>query len=210
VLGLVAVVGMPVQGDPPTTAVVKDRASFMPSRKWAKLPGKVVGVLLPGGREVGVLDGWGGPADLMVVSVGGNSYRKTYVPTTENPQVTGLSIPVGEEGKSEVYPALNVANQRSVLPWGVTSPFSLVEVTVNSGLGSPAQDCMVATSFKVLDGSKEYPLKVTAVIGDLKKRYADFLKAQDIDKAMSDLAAKTLKDRKPTGPRETSDLMYVT
>lgn len=210
VLGLMASPGMPVQGDPPATGVVKDRASFMPARKWAKLPGKVVGVLLPGGREVGILDGWGGPADLMVVSVGGNSYRKTYVPTTENPQVGSLSVPVGEEGKSEVFQALNVANPRSVLPWGVTTPYSLVEVSVNSGLGSPAQDCFVATSFKVLDGSKEYPLKVTEVIGEMKKRYADFLKTQDIDKAMAELAVKTLKEKKPTGPRETSELMYVT
>jgi hypothetical protein len=210
VLGLMAALGMPVLGDPPATGVVKDRASFMPARKWAKLPGNVVGVLLPGGREVGALDGWSGPADLMVVSVGGNSYRKTYVPTTENPQVTSLSIPVGEEGKSEVFQALNVANPRSVLPWGVTAPYSLVEVTVNGGLGSPAQDCFVATSFKVLDGSKEYPLKVTEVIGEMKKRYADFQKTQEIDKAMSDLAAKTLKEKKPTGPRETAELMYVT
>ena len=205
-----AAFGLPALADPPETGVIKDRSTFMPKRQWAAVPGKIVAVLLPGGKEIGALDGWGGPADLLVVAHGRNSYRKTYVPTGDNPQVTGFSVPVGKDGKTQQYPALNVCNPRDVVPWGVTQPYTLVEVTVNDGRGSPAHDCFVATAFKVLDGTKDYPLKVTEAIGDLKKRYAKFLSEKNVDKELTDLAAKVLKDKKATGPRETSELMYVT
>jgi hypothetical protein len=201
--------GITALADPPQTGVIKNRDSFMPKRQWSPVPGKIVGLLLPAAKEVTAMDGWGGPADLMVVASGRGSYRKTYVPTTENPQVTNFSVPTAD-GKMQQYPALNVCNPRSVLPWGVTQPYSLVEVTVNSGQGAPGNDCFVATNFKVLDGTKDYPLKVTEVITDLKKRHGDFVKEQNIDKEMADLAAKVLKDKKVTGPRETSELMYAT
>lgn len=198
--------------DPPQTGVVKDRAGYFPVRKYAPLPGKAVGVLLGDARDVVALDGRSGPPDALVFSVGGNSCRWVYVPTSENPQITNLQVPVGADGKKEIYPALNMANPRHVLPWGVTAPYSLVEVAVNSGLGSPADEGFVATNIRVLDGSKEFPLKVADAIADMKKRYGDFLKSKDADveKAMAETAVKSLKDRKPTGPREQSELMYVT
>ncbi len=193
----------------PATGVIKDRATFMPSRNYAALPGKAVGILLDG-KHVTALDHWSGPADLLVFSVGGHSYRKTYVPTAENPQITNFSVPVGTEGKRETYPALAIASPRSVIPWGVTARYSLVEVEVNGGMGSPAQDCFVATNFKVLDGTKAYPLKVADAIADVQKRYAERAAAKDIEKAMADAAKQALGDKSPTGPREKSDLMYVT
>ncbi len=198
--------------DPPETGVVKDRAGYFPVRKYAPLPGKAIGVLLGNAKDLVALDGRSGPPDALVFSVGGNSCRWVYVPTTENPQITNLQVPVGDNGKKEIYSALNMANPRSVLPWGVTAPYSLVEVDVNSGLGSPAGESFVATNIKVLGGSKEFPLKMADVIGDLKKRYSDFLKSRDADveKAMAETAVKSLKDRKPTGPREKMELMLVT
>jgi hypothetical protein len=202
--------GVPALADPPQTGVIKDRDSFMPKRQFAAVDGKIIAVVLPGGKEIGALDGWGGPADTMVVAHGRNSYRKTYIPSGNNPQVTGFSVPVGKEGKMQQFAALNVLNPRDLMPWGITQPYTLAEVTVNDGQGSPVHDCFVATAFKVVEGTKDYPLKVTEVITNLKKKHADFLKEKNIDKEISDLAAKTLKDKKLTGPRETSDLMYVT
>ena len=55
--------------------------------------------------RVGVLDGWSGPADLLVVSVGGYSYRKTYVPATEI--LMHLQV---------VWRPVTVASQRPHLP----------------------------------------------------------------------------------------------
>src|SRR5207247_5622071 len=56
--------------DPPEMGVIKDTDGYLFNRKWAPLPGKVVGVLLPGGREIHVLDGWTGPADVLVFASG--------------------------------------------------------------------------------------------------------------------------------------------
>lgn len=192
--------------------VVKDRKAYLPSRKHVALPATVVGVLLSDGQPVLSTEGRSGPADQLVFSSGGNSYRWIYVPTQGNAQITNLQVAVGNKGERVVYPALNLANPPAVLGWGVKSQYSLVELEVNDGRGSPAEDAFVATKCKVLDGTKEYPLKVVEVIFSLKDRYAEYLSKQQktIDQAMKDAGDKALKGRTATGPREKKDLMYVT
>jgi hypothetical protein len=189
-----------------------ERKDFFPNRKQAAVKGTISGILLTDGQPVLSTEGRSGPADQLVFSSGRNSYRWVYVPTLENPQITNLQVPVGEKGEVQVYPALNMANPRSVVPWGITQGYTLVEITVNGGQGSPAGDSFVATSMKVLEGSKEYPLKVGAVIKDLKKRYAEHLgkHGEEIEKQMAAAGKKALGDKKATGPREKSELMYVT
>jgi hypothetical protein len=211
-IGLAATGGPPAAADPPEPGVIKERAGYLPVRRYVPLPGKVVGILLADGKDLVALDGWSGPGDMLVFSSGGNSYRKVYVPTSDNPQVTNFQVPVGDKGMTQVYPALNLANPRSVIPWGITAPFTLVEATVNSGMGGPAVDCFVATEFKVLDGTKEFPLRVADVVADLKKRYAEHVKAlsPEIEKVMGRAAAQFLNGQKPTGPREQTEWMYLT
>jgi hypothetical protein len=212
VLAGIAASGLRAVAVPPATGVVKDRAGYFPNRKQAAVGGTAIGVLLTDGQPVLSTEGRSGPADQLVFSANGNSYRWVYVPVAENPMITNLQVPVGDKGQKDVYPSLSIASPRTVVPWGITAPYSLVEVKVNDGKGSPANDSFVGTYFKVLDGSKDYPLKVAEVVADLKKRYAEAIKARekDLDKAMADHAAKSLKDKKPTGPREKSELMYVT
>ncbi|MBI3821854.1 MAG: hypothetical protein HY289_04135 [Planctomycetes bacterium] len=191
---------------------IKDRKGFIPNRKHAVVAGKAIGILLTDGAPILQLEGRSGPADQLVFSTGGNSYRWVYVPTQVNPLITNLQVPVGDKGEKAVYAALNMANPKSVLPWAVTLPYALVEVEVNNGRGSPVNDSFVGTSFRVLDGSKEYPLKVVDVLKLVKASYADHIAKQqkNIDEAMRDAAERYLKGKAPTGPREKKDLMYMT
>lgn len=191
---------------------VKDRKAYFPSRKQVALQGTEIGILLTDGQPILSTEGRSGPADQLVFSAGGNSYRWVYVPTQENPLITNLQVPVGAKGEKAIYAALNMANPKSVLPWAVTQSYSLVEVEVNGGRGSPANDSFVGTSFKALDGTKDYPLKVVDVIKLVKTKYAAYLAKQQktIEQAMKDAAQKSLNGKEPTGPRETKELMYVT
>jgi hypothetical protein len=191
---------------------VKDRSTFIPNRKYAALPGTAVGVLVSDARPVLSLEGRSGPADSYCFSADGASYRWIYLPARGKPQITNLQVPVGAKGEKRVYPALDMATSPGVALAGIKTPYALVRVQVNSGEGSPPGDSFVATDLKPLDGSKEYPIRTAAVIQDLRQRYADYLKAQGraINDAMEAARKKALQDRKPTGPREQQDVMYVT
>jgi hypothetical protein len=200
--------------DPPADEPVKDRAGFLPSRKQEPLKGTAVGVLVYDGQPVLSTEGRSGPADQLCFSANGNSYRWVYVPTTERPQISNLRVPVGEKenGEFQVYPALDMARPRSVTPWGITEKYTLVEVEVNGGKGSPKGDSFVATKLKALDGSKAYPLRVPEVIKRLKERYAAHVKdlGKTVEAEMAKAQKKAIKDAKATGPREQAELMYVT
>jgi hypothetical protein len=191
---------------------IKDRKTYIPTRKQVALKGKEIGILLTDAQPILNTEGRSGPADQLVFSCGGNSYRWVYVPTQDNPQIKNLQVPIGDKGEKAVYAALNMANPRSVLPWAVTQPYALVEVEVNGGRGSPVNDSFVGTSFRVLDGSQEFPLKVVDVVKQLKDRYADYLGKQQktIHQATKDAAVKSLNGKAATGPREKRDLMYLT
>ncbi|MSQ95165.1 MAG: hypothetical protein EXR98_11505 [Gemmataceae bacterium] len=191
---------------------IKDRKAFIPSRKQAAVGGKAIGILLTDGQPVLSTEGRSGPADQLVFSSGGNSYRWIYVPTQDNPQITNLQVPVGDKGEKAVYAALNLANPRAVLPWAVTQSYALVELEVNGGRGSPAGDSFVATEIKVIENSKDFPLKVADVVKQVKARYEEYLVKQKnaIDKAMKDGLEKSLGGKPATGPRERKDLMYLT
>jgi hypothetical protein len=194
----------------PRLETVKDRAGFIPYRKHQALKGTLVGILLANGQPILSNEGRYGPPDQLVLGTGGASYRWVYVPAADKAIITNLQVPVGN-GQTKVYPKLNMANPTTVKQWGITRPYTLVEVEVNDGLGSPAGDSFVATKMKVLDGTKEYPLKVAEVIAEARKRYAAYLKTQEkaIEKALGEAQKKALKEQKPTGPREQSELMFV-
>lgn len=192
--------------------LIKDRASFIPYRKYEPLKGKVIGILLADGQPILSTEGRSGPPNQLVFGSGGSSYRWVYVPAPTNPMITNLLVPVGDKGENHMYPALDMANPKSVVPWGITKPYTLVEVEVNGGAGSPSNDSFVATSMKALDGTNDYPLKMTEVVHELRKRYAAHLKEKQraIEKAMKEAAEQHLQGQKPTGPREKTDLMFLT
>src|SRR5262249_17468831 len=146
--------------------IVKDRETFIPYRKYAPLPDKVVGVLVSDVAAKMGHEGRGGPADAMGFSMAGNSYRWMYVPvTSENRIIMNLQVSVGEKGDCvQVYPLLNRANPKTVQQWNIGPAYALVEVEFNNGQGSPAQEGFVATKMTRLDNTKAYPLDVTAAI----------------------------------------------
>jgi len=200
--------------DPPADEPIKDRAGFIPHRKHEPLKGTAVGILLYDAQPVLHSEGRSGPADQLCFSAGGNSYRWVYVPVTEKPRISNLRVPVGDKENAQfvVFPALDMASPRNVAPWGITSHYTLVEVEVNNGLGSPKNDSFVATKMKVVEGSREYPLRTADVIKELKGRYAAHVKEQGqaIEKALAEAQKKAIQGRKATGPREQAELMYVT
>src|SRR5262249_24086184 len=63
----------------------KDRAAFIPVRKYQPTKGKVVGVLVSNVQGFMANEGRGGPPDAMGFSTAGLSYRWIYVPVDANP-----------------------------------------------------------------------------------------------------------------------------
>jgi hypothetical protein len=196
-----------------TDETVKDRAAFLPLRKYQALPGKTVGVMVSDVAKVMLHDGRSGPPDAVAFSRDGQSYRWVYVPATDKVTIPRLSVPVGDKGdKKAVFEKLSMANAPTLKQWDVDKPYVLVEAEVNDGQGSPAIEGFVATKMKRLDGSKEYPLVVADVVEKCKKKYKGYVEEQQkaIDAAMGEAQKKAIKDAKATGPRETDELMYVT
>lgn len=202
-------VSVPVPGSGPDT--ITDRKGFIPVNKQQPLPGKLVGVLVPGAQPVLSVEGRSGPEDQLCLGYNGCSYRWVYVPVTERPMMPWLDLPVAS-GERKRFNSLSLAMPATVQPLGVGPGYSLVEVEVNAGLGSPADQSFAATKMKTLDGTTDYPLKVADVMADLQKRYARFLtdQSKEIDAAMAESGRKAIGERKPTGPRERSDLTFVT
>jgi hypothetical protein len=196
--------------DPPAKAA-KD---LLPQRKQIPLKGTVVGVLLTDGQQILSTEGRSGPADQLCFSMAGCSYRWVYVTVADKPPITNLKVPVGEDGKgSQIYPALDLARPTNVKGFGVEAGYSLVEIQVNNGQGSPAVDSFVATNIRVLDGTKEFPLKVAEVVKGMQAKFAQHLKdqAKAIDEAVDKAGQAVLaKDEKATGPQEKHEVMYVT
>jgi hypothetical protein len=211
VLGLLALAGPggPVRaGDDG-----KDRADLFPARQFQALSGKAVGVLVSGGQDVLAHEGRRGPADAFVFGSGPGSYRWVYVPVPKKPLIGGLLVRVGEKGTTtKPFRNLSMANAKTVEQWGITGPYALVEVEVNGGLGAPPGESFVATNMRPLDGTKEYPLQVTRVVGELRRQFGVYLKEQAdaVEKGLSEARARVPADHKLTGGRERAETVLVT
>jgi hypothetical protein len=122
-------------------------------------------------------------------------------------------VRVGEKGEdTKLYPRLNMADPETVKQWDITMPSALlVEVEVNDGLGAPAEEGFVATKMKVVEGTKEYPFKAADVVAKVRESYQLWVadQAKAIDAAMAKAQKDAIGDKKPTGPREKSELMYL-
>lgn len=206
-----AAFAVPVPNERKSGGVIVDRANFIPNRKHLPIPGKIIAVLATDAAPVLSAEGRSGPPDQLCIGWNGGSYRWVYVPSAAEAIINNLQVPVAD-GSKKIYPRLNMATPTSVKKWDIDKLYSLVEVEVNDGEGSPANDSFVATKMKKLDGSRDYPIQVAAAIADVKKQYEAYLteNQKSIDAAMDEAAKKLLKDRKPTGPRENSTLMFVT
>jgi hypothetical protein len=207
-----AVIGVALAQTPGGDDPFTDRTKFLPKHKLQPLPGKVIGVLAQGAQSLLRSEGRQGPADALCLGTGEGSYRWLYVPVKKRPLIGALNVPVGTEGRTKRFDSLGMANPQTVKPWGITGPYALVEVEVNGGLGSPSGDAFVATHLRQLDGTKEYPLRVAEVIEQLRRRYETYLREQDaeIQAALIEAQRVALRGRRPTGPREKGEILYVT
>src|SRR5947209_7333234 len=103
----------PIQA--PVTETIKDRAAFLPLRKYQALPGTTIGVMVSNVQAVMQHDGRGGPPDAYGFSASSNSYRWMYVPVTEAPLIRNLNVRVGTDGAgTKIYPSLSMANPQTV------------------------------------------------------------------------------------------------
>lgn len=194
------------------SATITDRQGYIPFRKHVPLPGKVIAVLLFDAQPVLNLEGRSGPADQLCLAYRGGSYRWVYVPVKENPLIGSLNLRVGDKGERKRFDNLSMATPATVKQWDIKGKYALVEVEVNGGLGSPAEDAFVATNMRQLDVTKEFPFKLEEVIENLRKQYEQHVKEQfrQVDSAMEKSAGEAIKDRKATGPRERVDVMFIT
>lgn len=191
--------------------VVNDIKKFLPYRQYRPLPGKAIGVLVAETLPVLQTEGRSSAADTLCFSYDGLSYRWVYVPALgDKAQITNLRVPTLKG--THVYAALNMARLETVRPYGVKLPFTLVEVEVNQGFGSPKNDSFVATGFRVLDGTKRYPFRVNDMVESVRKNYADWIASQsaEIERRMQQARKKAIGDSQPNSKRKQSQLIYVT
>lgn len=195
------------------TETFKDRSAFFPRLQFQALPGKAIGVLVSDVGGVMSREGRRGPPNSLAFSVDGNSYHWMYVPVDSRPRITRLRVRVGPGGKrTEIYPQLDMANPNTINKWGITSLYALVEVEVNSGLGSPVAQAFVATKMEKLDGTAAYPLKLEEVVNELREREEmSLLKHQKaINRSLDAVVRKLFRGRKLPGKPQKTQLTYLT
>lgn len=194
--------------------VIQDRKSFIPWRKYFPVEGKAMGILVNNVREKMAHEGRSGPGDAMGFSLDGGSYRWMYVPVNDaRPRISNLRVKVGPGGdRLKVYPRLDMIRPLTIQQWNLQGEHALVEVEVNDGMGAPPQEGFVATAMKKLDGTKEYPLNVAKLVQEYEAKYQKFLTTEKgaLDKDLQKAQADAIQGGKPTGPRETKTLTYLT
>jgi hypothetical protein len=191
---------------------ITDRKNFIPNRKFEPLPAKTIGLLVYDAQPVLNAEGRTGPRQQLCFAQNGCSYRWVYVQAEQNPSWPSLDLPIGRETERKPFKNLSLAMPDTVKRFGIAANYALVEVEVNAGLGCPAHDSFAATKMTQIDGTKDYPLNVGKVIEEVRKKYDEHLRdeAQTIDAAMVEAGEKYLKEEKATGPRERSELMFLT
>lgn len=193
-------------GEPETTPQ-------LPVQKFEPLPGKVVGVLASNNQTLLANEGRKGPADALTLGTGTGSQYWVYLPDQKKPMIGAMLFPVGKDGKQlQRFNRLNFATVEKLKPAGITQPFTLVEVEVNGGRGSPAKPSFVATSIQPVEGTKLYPLHATEVIDRLQERFAKWklTRARALDVALTAERHELgwLKSKDTT--RSEEQLFYVT
>jgi hypothetical protein len=139
-------------------------------REFSPLSEMSVGLLVSDSAATLRAAGRSGPADAVLFSRDADGYRWIYLrsPAANN---SGVTVPVpGPAGRGspvrERFDGFAVATPALLRNLGVTDPFTVVEVEVNAGRGSPAgADRFVATGIRQLDGSSgKFPFSATAAI----------------------------------------------
>jgi hypothetical protein len=180
---------------------------------FAELPGVVVGVIVADINPLIAVEGRSGPPGAAGFAVGADGYRWFYLQSPEGAADT-VKIGVGKGGaEKKSFPGVHIARAADLERLKITGKYTLAEVEVNGGLGSPAgADSFVVSKLRMLDGTSEYPLHVAEKVRELEKQFDGYEKEQAglIDRTMKELAEQKLHGRPPTGPQESSRQVRVT
>ena len=197
----------------PSSETVKDRKTYLPHMIFHPLPGKTIGIFVTDVASAMGQEGRSGMPDAGAFSRGLDSYNWLYVPVKDKPTIKRLPLKVGEKGETtKTFTSLSQATPETVKQFDIDVPYALVEVEVNDGLGAPADQHIVGTKMKRLDGTKEYPLVLADVVKALRDRYAKYKEDEkkNTEAALADSQKTAIKDKKPTGPRQTNEVFYIT
>lgn len=190
-----------------------DKSFHLPVQKFEPLPGKVVGVLASNSQALFANEGRKGPANAVTFGTGTGSQHWIYLPDQKKPMIGAMLFPVGQDGKKQQrFNRLNFATAENLKTVGITEPFTLVEVEVNGGLGCPAGQAFVATAIKPMEGTKQYPLKVSEVIDRLQARFEQWKSGhpRSLDTALSAQRKELNWYRGTDTKRSQEQIVYVT
>jgi hypothetical protein len=204
-------------GRTPAKESVPSKAESAQAPKFIPVPGKAIGILVTDVKEAMAAEGRHGPAGAAGFAYGPGSYHWIFLPCdAKADQATAVKVHLGTN-PLEVKVFENVCPATEELltrkPLHIKTPYTLVKVTVNDGLGSPSgDDRFVAFDTEVVEGTEAYPLRVTDEVRSREKDYKEYLDGQKemIGKTMEQLATEVLGKRAPTGPRETNQRAFVT
>ena len=132
--------------------------------RFAALPGKAVGVLVADAAAVLEQEGRSGPADAVLFSHDGASYRWILLPVIRGETGESATVEVGAATLPKKFENVLLANRSALAARNLAPTYSLVEVEVNGGLGSPATDRFVATGLRRLDGSRQMPMDLAPAV----------------------------------------------
>ncbi len=182
---------------------------------FASLPGKARGIMIANVTKTMAAQKRTGPSGAFGFASGLGNYRWVYLPcTSKSNQVSSVTVLVGqthatEKRFSEVCPA----SEMLLKPLGITALYTLVEVEVNDGLGSPDNgDAIKISNLRVLDGSPAYPLHVADAVRDMQQCFEAYVKQQqdEIAGAMKRSALESPGNPQSTTSRQAKDRVFVT
>ena len=116
---------------------------------------------------------------------------------------------VGQSGPVQAFPNIVPATQSILRSRDIPGPFALLEVEVNEGKGSPPPplgENFVATSFRVLDRTQQYPLDSSQAIDEAVKRCrTKFAMIMAADPAFASVARSAFRASKSKMRKELLD-----
>lgn len=137
---------------------------------YLPLPARAVGVVILDPGAVFAFERRLGPPGAAAFSRGAGRYRWFYV--REGPDGKGerLNFGTGPAGAERIaIGGLTLARADTLRGRGIDAPFALVSVEVNEGAGSGPEASFAATDLRVLDGTRDYPLRTAEVVARLEK-----------------------------------------
>lgn len=174
--------------DPPhcyyENGFMKYYKSFIPI-DCTETPRKAIGILLKFDPDIARILGYSSSSDSFYFSYENSNYKYIYIPDSSlEKEFEGLNLAVTDKkiGKIEKrFLSLSRGRVKNLKQFGIDTDYSLVELTINNGEGSPAAqkiESFVANSIKRLDKTKEYPLDITKTVEEAKSDYFSYLYLQ--------------------------------